>query len=681
MTSSGHSTPFNISSSETMRRDGNNQSQHELFDNLPVAVYTCDRHGYISSFNKAAEKLWGRTPEIGKDLWCGSWKIYQPNGEPLALNDCPMAVTLRKGIPIEGEEIMVERPDGTRIDIMPYPVPLFDENGVITGAVNTLIDITEQKSNRNKERMLAAIIESSEDAIISKTLEGIVTSWNQSAEQMFGYTEKDIVGKSITLLIPVDRLDEETVILAKIRNGEKVGHYETIRLAKNGSEIPVSLTISPIKDIKGIVIGASKIARDISKQKIAEERLHRYAEHLTLLNSVDKLVSESLDMRDILQSVTDATTRLTGADCGAFFYKGDESDNSDMQYTLSGDPKEAFGKFGMLSNTDTFNSIFNGERVIRCDDLSQDARYGKKAFHTIGIETGLPIASYLAVPVISKSNEVIGGLFYAHPDKAKFTAEHENLVMGVAIQAAIALENARLYSEIQKLNSKKDEFIGLASHELKTPLASLNGYLQIIDRELKDADPNKIFIQKALQQINKLSRLIADLLDVSKIETGKLPFSFSSFDICELMEEVIDLMKYTSRSHRIELNCDLKQLMVLADRQRIEQVVINLISNAIKYSSNANLVKVMVYEKEESAIVAVQDFGIGINKKQQGHIFSRFYRVDDLDTHISGLGIGLYISKEIIMRHHGKITVSSEPGAGSTFVFEIPRKQFDNLAI
>lgn len=644
-----------------------------VFDDVPIAIYTCDRSGYVTSFNRAAAKLWGRTPEPGKDLWCGSWKIYKPNGEPLPLDECPMARALKQGTAIEGEEIIIERPDGTRANILPYPVPVYDEDGHLSGAINTLIDITEQKIGESKHAMLGAIVESSEDAIISKTLDGVITTWNEAAERMYGYTMAEAIGKHITMIIPHDRIDEEAVIISKIKSGELVEHYETWRSTKSGDIIPVSLTISPIKNKNGVIIGASKIARDITRYKEAEDRIQRYVENLEVLNEAGKSVSESLNIDEVLQKATDATTQLTGAAFGAFFYnKTDEEGESYMLYTLSGAPREAFEKFGMPRNTAIFHPTFVGEGIVRSDDITKDPRYGKNPPHYGKPKGHLPVVSYLAVPVVSKNGEVIGGLFFGHPETAKFTREHEQLVTWVVNQTAVALENAKLYDEIQKLNAKKDEFIGLASHELKTPVTSLKGYLQIFERNLGEKDQNKRFINKAVQQVNKLSALISDLLDVSKIETGKLPLEFTNYSLKHQVKEVIELMQYSSKSHQLNFNTNEDEVMVTADKQRIEQVIINLISNAIKYSPDGKEVNISLSQAAGKAIVSVQDFGIGINKDQQERIFSRFYRVDELATHISGLGIGLYISKEIISRHNGKMTVESDLNKGSTFIFEIP---------
>lgn len=532
---------------------------------------------------------------------------------------------------------------------------------------------TKQQQEDMRQAMLAAIIESSEDAIISKTLDGIITSWNQSAEKLFGYTESEAVGKHISLIIPQNRIQEEGVIIGKIRSGERIDHFETIRVTKSGENVYISLTVSPIKNSKGEIIGASKVVRDISRQKIADDRLQSYAERLEILNSVGMAISADLDVQGVLQKVTDATTQLTGASFGAFFHNVvNDGGESYMLYTLSGVPKEAFEKFSMPRNTEVFAPTFNGEGIVRVDDITKDPRYGKNSPHQ-GMPKGhLPVVSYLAVPVISKSGDVIGGLFFGHAEAAKFTREHEQLVAGVAAQAAIALDNAKLYEEIKVLNAKKDEFIGLASHELKTPITSINGYLQIIERNLGHDDRNKAFINKALQQVNKLTSLISDLLDVSKIQTGKLPFTYTTFDLVKMLVDVSEMMQHSYSSHHIELQYDHEPMMLNADQQRIEQVVINLITNAVKYSPGGNRVIIKAHMFDKTIQVSVQDFGIGIASDHLERIFSRFYRVENLASHMSGLGIGLYICQEIISRHKGKIWVKSQPGEGSVFYFELP---------
>lgn len=251
----------------------------ELLQALPAAVYTTDAAGRITFYNDAAVALWGMRPEIGKSAFCGSWKLYWPDGTPLPHDECPMAIALREKRPVRGMEAVAERPDGSRVSFITYPTPLFDASGVLIGAVNTLVDITERSDAEQRAResdaryrSLAAIVESSDDAILSKDLNGIIRSWNAGAERLFGYKAEETIGKPVTMLMPLDRQDEEPGILSRIRRGERVDHYETIRQRKDGSLVEISLTVSPVRDSDGTVVGASKIARDISERSRAAER-------------------------------------------------------------------------------------------------------------------------------------------------------------------------------------------------------------------------------------------------------------------------------------------------------------------------------------------------------------------------------------------------------------------------
>jgi PAS domain S-box-containing protein len=262
-----------------LQPNGSGLNSDELLLALPAAVYTTDAAGKITSYNEAAAELWGVRPELGTDEFCGSWKLYWPDGTPLPLGECPMALTLEERRPVRGLEAVAERPDGTRVPFIPYPTPLFDAAGTLIGAVNMLVDITERHNAeeriRNSEaryRDIAAIVEFSDDAVLTKDLDGIIKSWNPGAERLFGYTAEEAIGKPIMFLIPADRPDEEPTILARIRRGERVEHYETVRQRKDGSLVEISLTVSPVRNPEGKITGASKIARDITQRRRAEEQ-------------------------------------------------------------------------------------------------------------------------------------------------------------------------------------------------------------------------------------------------------------------------------------------------------------------------------------------------------------------------------------------------------------------------
>lgn len=781
----------------TMRGAGISQKNEidlkEVVGNSPIAFYSTDSRGYLTFCNEAAIKLWGRAPELGKDLWCGSWKIYSPDGIPIPLEECPMAKTLNEGIPYENQQINIERPDGSIRTVLVFPRPILNEHGEITGAYNTLVDITDQQSARikqetlsaivkssedaviskdlqgtitswnagaqkifgyteeeiigkhisvlipdsklqdedlilekikegkrihhfetirrkkngeeiplsltvspvkdnqgrvigaskvardiserlrgeEKQAVLSAIVESSDDAIVSKNLNGIIMSWNKGAQQIFGYTEEEAVGKSVTILIPEERQSEEDVIIGKIRNGDKIDHFETIRRHKNGKEIIVSLTVSPIKDRKGKIIGASKIARDITAQVKAKEEIERHTRNLEILNSLGKSISRKMDVKAVLEQVTHATTQLSGASFGAFFYNEREGERDSYRlYSLSGLSKEAFENLKMPLNTDLLEHTFSQKDVVRIDDVTTDGHYGN--FKEIkGMPKGsLPVTSYMAVPVISTSGGVTGAILLGHPEPGKFTKEHEDMVMGIAAQATIALDNSRLFEQVKALSDKKDEFIALASHELRTPLTTINGYLQVLAQKERD-QMSKMFVEKSLYQVNKLNTLVEDLLNMARIEAGKMEFNIEEFDLRELLLDITETFGYSSKTHQLIHNLGESPVLIHGDKQRIEQAVNNLISNAVKYSPNANKVYLKLERNGGHVKVAVKDEGIGLTEEQQKKIFSRFYRAESTKG-ISGLGLGLYLTKQIIDRHQGELTLKSIFGKGSEFLFSLP---------
>jgi PAS domain S-box-containing protein len=257
---------------------------HALLHALPVGVYTTDAAGRITFFNETAAAMWGRRPELNSEKWCGSWRMYWPDGTALPHDECPMAVAIkeerdRNG---SGQEAVVERPDRTRVPFMAFPSILRDSAGEVIGAVNMFVDISERKRNEEIAQRLASIVDSSDDAIISKDLNGTIATWNKGAERIFGYAAEEVIGKPVTILIPPERLDEESSILERIRRGERVESFETVRMCRHGSLIDISLTVSPLKNAQGKIIGASKIARDITDRKRSEQQitiLAREAEH------------------------------------------------------------------------------------------------------------------------------------------------------------------------------------------------------------------------------------------------------------------------------------------------------------------------------------------------------------------------------------------------------------------
>jgi PAS domain S-box-containing protein len=258
----------------------------ELFDQLPFAVYVCDHDGLIRRYNRRAAELWGRSPALGdpNERFCGSYRMFGPDGSLLPHHQCPMADVLRTGVAVRQQEVHIERPNGLRGVALVDIEAIKDSDGTIVGAINCFQDVTERKLAEDAALRLAAIVESSDDAIVGSDLDGVITSWNAGGERIFGYMATEVIGKSMTILVPSDYQKEDEAIVERIRRGQRVEPFETVRLRKHGSLIDVSMSISPVKNVHGKIIGASKIARDITDRKRSEARivnLAHEAEHRT----------------------------------------------------------------------------------------------------------------------------------------------------------------------------------------------------------------------------------------------------------------------------------------------------------------------------------------------------------------------------------------------------------------
>src|SRR5215467_1551178 len=286
----------------------------ELLEALPVAIYTTDADGRITFYNRAAAELWGNHPELGSSQWCGSWRLYWPDGRLLPHNECPMAIALREGREVRGVEAIVERPDGTRVRFLPYPTPLRDPSGRLIGAINLLMNVTERHDAELESARLAAIVVSSDDAIISKTIDGRITSWNASGTRIFGYDASEMIGESILRIIPPELHGEEREILARLQRGERIDHFETVRVAKDGRRVDISLTVSPLHDRFGKVVGASKLGRDITDRKRAEKLQQALTDELShrvknTLATVQAIANQSLVRA---KTPTDFASSFTG---------------------------------------------------------------------------------------------------------------------------------------------------------------------------------------------------------------------------------------------------------------------------------------------------------------------------------------------------------------------------------
>jgi PAS domain S-box-containing protein len=335
-----------------------------LLDALPIGVYICDASGRLLQYNRAACGLWGRRPEPGSagPLFCGSYRLYSLEGVHIPHASCPMAWVLANGRALRDQEIIIERPDGSRIVALVSIEPLRDADGETVGAVNVFRDNSErsrhclgpgehdntQDANQRTETQLdalrlAAIVEWSDDAILAKSLDGTIWSWNRGAERLFGYSAAEAIGQSVTMLIPEDRQDEEEAILSRIRKGLPVEHYETIRQRKDGSLVNISLTVSPIKTADGTIVGASKIARDITERVRANEQQklllqemnHRIKNIIALCSGLVSLSARSANTpEDLARSVQERLLALARAHELILPHTGEADDSAGPATTL-----------------------------------------------------------------------------------------------------------------------------------------------------------------------------------------------------------------------------------------------------------------------------------------------------------------------------------------------------------
>ena len=553
---------------------------------------------------------------------------------------------------------------------------------------------------RESEERLRATFEQAAVGICVAALDGKYVQMNRKFCDILGYSEERLRGMTFADINHPDDVQPTRKLIDDLLAGS-IDHYalEKRYLRGDGSTIWGRATVTLLRDQAGAPARFIGVIEDISQRKAAESALSEETRMLEVLNRTGTMLASSLELQELLQAVTDSATELSGARFGAFFYNAiDEQGEVFQLYTLSGAPRAAFEKFGHPRATPIFAPTFRGEGVIRIADVTRDPRYGQWGPHH-GMPPGhLAVRSYLSVPVMSRSGEVIGGLFFGHPETSVFTERSERLVRGVAAQAGVAIDNARLYEASRKAGEErkllleserharaaaerasrmKDEFLATLSHELRTPLSAILGWAHLLrNRE----SPDREELRKGLETIERNARmqtqLIEDLLDMSRITSGKVRLDIQPVMPVTLIEAALETVRPAAEARGVRLQplLDSDAGPVAGDPARLQQVVWNLLNNAIKFTPRDGRVQVLLERVNSHVEITIADTGAGIEPEFLDHVFERFRQADASSTRqFGGLGLGLAIVKNLVELHGGTVRArSAGKDQGATFSVHLP---------
>jgi two-component system CheB/CheR fusion protein len=641
-----------------------------LLDSALDCIISMDAEGRVLEFNPAAERVFGysRDQALGQEL---ASLIIPPAQRGRHRKGLRHYLETGEG-PVLGKRLEVKalRSDGSEILVELAITALRRENEPVFTAY--LRDITARNRGAEASRRLAAIIESSDDAIISKDLNGIITSWNAAAERLFGYTQDEIVGQSILTLIPPDRQHEEPRILERIRRGERIDHYETVRRRKDGSLLDISVTVSPLKDQNGQIIGASKIARDIT-ERIQNER-RRAAQY-----AVASLLAGSWSIGEAGPRVIEAVATIGDWVSGSIWLRNSVADSLECSIGWHKDlPGLAdFAKAGeatVLTATQGLpGRVLTSRKPAWIEDLAADANFPRA---TAAIAAHLKGA--FAFPLVAEG-EVNGVLELFSPNIIRPDADLLSLVEALGSQIGLFVHRRLLDAELKRqkeaaesANAAKDRFLAALSHELRTPLTPILIWAGGMVNDPSLAPEIDEGLQMICRNIELEARLIDDLLDLTRIARGKLKLHLRRSDAHDLLGHAMEIVREEISQRKLKLAVELNASdhLVVADESRLQQVFWNVLKNASKFTPGQGAVTVRTSNPRPQAIhIEISDTGIGIEPDHLEKIFDAF---EQGGIRREGLGLGLAISKAIVEMHHGSIRAFSEgPGKGAKFVIDL----------
>jgi len=685
---------FIIAFGEVSRRSQRRLDEHReqlrvTLTSIGDAVISTDPAGYITYLNPVAESLtgWRTTEAVGEALATVFRIVNESSRQPV---ENPVEKALREGVVVGlANHTVLIRKDGTELPIDDSAAPMHDAEGRISGCVLIFRDITARRRIEKQEAeslaaasFLAAIVTSSQDAIVSKTVDGTIQSWNEGAERLFGYSAAEAIGKNIRLIIPADRASEEDQIIAHIRAGKRVDHFETIRVRKDGTLVPISVSISPIRNRAGEVIGASKIARDISERIEVQERLQtsaaRAAADLSAMARLREVGAtcaspEGVDS-DCLKEILDGALELSRAEKGNIQVLDSSGVLTIAVQRGFDEPFLSFFSRVRAGDGSACGKAMQGTERIVVEDITQSELFAGQPSQQVLLDAG--VRAVQSIPLVSSTGRILG-IISTHFVRPHRPGERELQFLDLlARQAADYLERKQYVQSLKDADRRKDEFLAMLAHELRNPLAAIRNAIQVL---LLDASP-AADLRRSREiidvQAQHMVRLLDDLLDVSRISHDKLVIRKERLELKSILQDSVETIRPLAEDlrHKVTICLPPGSIYVHGDRVRLAQIFSNLLNNACKYTQRGGQIWLTSQPHGSDIVVSVKDSGIGISGEELSHVFDMFMQADkSVERSHGGLGLGLTLVKRLVEMHDGSIEAFSDgPGLGSEFVVRLP---------
>jgi PAS domain S-box-containing protein len=643
-----------------------------IVEDHPEMVCRFRVDGTLTFVNRAYCRFFGRGPDelVGRPYA----PVVHPDDRP-AVEAALAALTPSE--PVTVVENRVFRADGAVRWTQWTNHAIYDEGRLVEFQA-TGRDVTESRRAEADAARLAALVAGADDAIVGKTLDGIITSWNPAAERLFGWSATEALGAPIGLVVPPERADEEARLLARVRTGEAIRHVETERVARDGRRIPVSVTLSPVVDAQGRIIGVSSITSDTTERREAERQRRANVRRLEVLYRLVDEIARADSAATVCQAAVDAL--LAGG--------------ADRAGALLADGAGALRFTAWRNMPDDLRAAVAG-RLARapgggCPGDAAEAVPGAAA---VIAEAGLVLA---LIPLVDQGR-VLGVLAAAHDPPRRPSDDDLRLAATIARHVAFGVGRVRAAAAIARLlaaerlahaeaqrartgaeaaSRAKDEFLAMLAHELRNPLSVIVNALAVVGgRPTLPADLHRP-VAAARRQADHLARLVDDLLDVARIRSGRLDLEPGRVDLGTIVEQAVEGQRHRieAKAQRLALSLPERPLTVVGDAGRLHQAIGNLVNNASKYTPPGGLLRVAVETDGRWAVVRVRDDGAGIPADLLEAIFEPFTQVNPTPARTDGgLGLGLTIVRRLVEAHGGGVRASSAgPGRGSEFVVTLP---------